>query len=125
MSDRRPEAVKEERKTRRDQPAMDDDGLRRGRPTCHRQFDEATAILAGDALQPMAFESIPSSRLDPTALGKLPSGCLGSRHAGRSAAKWTICWKKTDPKCNATSSRASKSPPKKGLTRFIAEKPGQ
>ena len=51
-----------------DLPAMDDDDLRRGRPTCHRQFDEATAILAGDALQPMAFESILSSRLDPTAL---------------------------------------------------------
>jgi farnesyl diphosphate synthase len=41
-----------------DLPAMDDDDLRRGRPTCHRQFDEATAILAGDALQPLAFEII-------------------------------------------------------------------
>ena len=41
-----------------DLPAMDDDDLRRGRPTCHRQFDEATAILAGDALQALAFESI-------------------------------------------------------------------
>jgi geranylgeranyl pyrophosphate synthase len=39
-----------------DLPAMDDDDLRRGRPTCHRQFDEATAILAGDALQTRAFE---------------------------------------------------------------------
>lgn len=39
-----------------DLPAMDDDDLRRGRPTCHRQFDEATAILAGDALQALAFE---------------------------------------------------------------------
>jgi len=38
-----------------DLPAMDDDDLRRGRPTCHIQFDESTAILAGDALQPMAF----------------------------------------------------------------------
>ena len=38
-----------------DLPAMDDDDLRRGRPTCHRQFDEATAILAGDALQAVAF----------------------------------------------------------------------
>ena len=38
-----------------DLPAMDDDDLRRGRPTCHRQFDEATAILAGDALQALAF----------------------------------------------------------------------
>ena len=38
-----------------DLPAMDDDDLRRGRPTCHREFDEATAILAGDALQALAF----------------------------------------------------------------------
>lgn len=39
-----------------DLPAMDDDDLRRGQPTCHRAFDEATAILAGDALQSLAFE---------------------------------------------------------------------
>ncbi len=39
-----------------DLPAMDDDDLRRGKPTCHLEFDEATAILAGDALQTMAFE---------------------------------------------------------------------
>jgi farnesyl diphosphate synthase len=43
-----------------DLPAMDDDDLRRGRPTCHRQFDEATAILAGDALQVLAFRSLAS-----------------------------------------------------------------
>jgi geranylgeranyl pyrophosphate synthase len=39
-----------------DLPAMDDDDLRRGRPSCHKAFDEATAILAGDALQALAFE---------------------------------------------------------------------
>ena len=39
-----------------DLPAMDNDDLRRGRPTCHRAFDEATAILTGDALQARAFE---------------------------------------------------------------------
>src|SRR5688572_30846426 len=38
-----------------DLPAMDDDDLRRGRATCHRAFDEATAILVGDALQALAF----------------------------------------------------------------------
>ncbi|MFI5403909.1 MAG: polyprenyl synthetase family protein, partial [Planctomycetota bacterium] len=38
-----------------DLPAIDDDDLRRGKPTCHKQFDEATAILAGDALQTHAF----------------------------------------------------------------------
>ena len=39
-----------------DLPAMDDDDLRRGKPTCHIAFDEATAILAGDALQTLAFD---------------------------------------------------------------------
>jgi farnesyl diphosphate synthase len=41
-----------------DLPAMDDDDLRRGKPSCHKQFDEATAILAGDALQALAFEAL-------------------------------------------------------------------
>ncbi len=39
-----------------DLPAMDDDDLRRGRPTCHKAFDEATAVLVGDALQTLAFK---------------------------------------------------------------------
>ena len=48
-----------------DLPAMDDDDLRRGLPTCHVRFDEATAILAGDALQTLAFRSIAEDdRLD-------------------------------------------------------------
>ena len=41
-----------------DLPSMDDDDLRRGNPTTHKKYDEATAILAGDALQPLAFELI-------------------------------------------------------------------
>ncbi len=41
-----------------DLPAMDDDDLRRGKPTCHKAFDEATAILAGDALQAQAFHTL-------------------------------------------------------------------
>ena len=44
-----------------DLPAMDDDDLRRGRPTCHRAFDEATAILVGDALQTQAFQILTSA----------------------------------------------------------------
>jgi geranylgeranyl pyrophosphate synthase len=39
-----------------DLPAMDNDDMRRGRPTCHKAFDEATALLVGDALQPLAFQ---------------------------------------------------------------------
>ncbi len=45
-----------------DLPAMDDDDLRRGQPTCHKKFDEATAILAGDALLTKAFEVLALSR---------------------------------------------------------------
>ena len=41
-----------------DLPSMDDDDLRRGKPTTHKKYDEATAILAGDALQPLAFELV-------------------------------------------------------------------
>jgi farnesyl diphosphate synthase len=44
-----------------DLPSMDDDDLRRGKPSCHKQFDEATAILAGDALQALAFEVLADS----------------------------------------------------------------
>lgn len=50
-----------------DLPPMDNDNLRRGHPTCHLAFDEATAILAGDALQPFAFELL----TQPTALQPL------------------------------------------------------
>ncbi|MBV8104672.1 MAG: polyprenyl synthetase family protein [Hyphomicrobiales bacterium] len=50
-----------------DLPAMDDDDLRRGRPTAHRAFDEATAILAGDALQALAFEILADPRTDSSA----------------------------------------------------------
>lgn len=49
-----------------DLPAMDDDDLRRGRPTCHKAFDEATAILAGDALLTLAFEVLAKQIDRPT-----------------------------------------------------------
>ena len=48
-----------------DLPAMDDDDLRRGKPTCHIAFDEATAILAGDALQTLAFEQLTALHTPP------------------------------------------------------------
>lgn len=48
-----------------DLPAMDDDDLRRGQPTVHRAFDEATAILAGDALQTLAFEVLAGEAVHP------------------------------------------------------------
>ena len=56
-----------------DLPAMDDDAVRRGRPTLHIAFDEATAILAGDALLTLAFEilSDPSTHADPAIRAEL------------------------------------------------------
>lgn len=56
-----------------DLPAMDDDDLRRGKPSCHKAFDEATAILAGDALQTRAFEVLaePDTHSDPAARAEL------------------------------------------------------
>jgi geranylgeranyl diphosphate synthase type II len=48
-----------------DLPAMDDDDFRRGRPSCHKKFDEAIAILAGDALLTLAFEVLARSRQFP------------------------------------------------------------
>jgi farnesyl diphosphate synthase len=59
-----------------DLPAMDDDDLRRGRPTVHIKFDEATAILAADALQPLAFEVLaetPEMRARPESQRKIIS----------------------------------------------------
>ena len=54
-----------------DLPAMDDDDLRRGRPTCHKQYDEATAILVGDALQARAFQVLADSPDSLSAAGRL------------------------------------------------------
>ena len=68
-----------------DLPAMDDDDLRRGQPSCHKKFDEATAILAGDALQALAFEVVAHRDTHPdaevrcelTRLLAVAAGCAG------------------------------------------------
>jgi farnesyl diphosphate synthase len=59
-----------------DLPAMDDDDLRRGKPTLHRAYDEATAILAGDALQTLAFDLLadPATTADPLVRAELVLG---------------------------------------------------
>jgi farnesyl diphosphate synthase len=76
-----------------DLPAMDDDALRRGKPTCHKQFDEATAILAGDALQALAFEVLAheDTHGDPAVrahlVAELARGRGRARHGGRPDAR--------------------------------------
>lgn len=62
-----------------DLPAMDNDDLRRGKPTCHKQFDEATAILAGDGLLTYAFEVLAKADLPYNALAvQILARCAGS-----------------------------------------------
>jgi geranylgeranyl diphosphate synthase, type II len=65
-----------------DLPAMDDDDLRRGRPTCHKQFGEALAILAGDALLTLAFQVLAESYPPPVAAGCCRELACGSGAAG-------------------------------------------
>ena len=54
-----------------DMPCMDDDVLRRGKPTCHKQYDEATALLVGDSLQTLAFQLLAEHRLNDDAARQL------------------------------------------------------
>ncbi len=70
-----------------DLPAMDDDDLRRGKPSAHKAFDEATAILAGDALQSRAFEVLaePDTHSDPQARCELVVA-LGAASGARGMA---------------------------------------
>jgi farnesyl diphosphate synthase len=82
-----------------DLPAMDDDDMRRGHPATHRAFDEATAILAADAMQPLAFDvlvSAPAMAHDPAAQIKLvallseacgPNGLAGGQAMDLAAEK--------------------------------------
>ncbi len=73
-----------------DLPAMDNDDLRRGKPTCHKKFDEATAILAGDGLLTYAFEVLanaveikPAQRLALVQLLSSAAGSFGGMVAGQ------------------------------------------
>jgi farnesyl diphosphate synthase len=66
-----------------DLPAMDDDDLRRGKPTVHKAFDEATAILAGDALQTLGFEVLSEPETHPDAAVRIALVAGLARAAGR------------------------------------------
>jgi farnesyl diphosphate synthase len=86
-----------------DLPAMDDDDLRRGRPTCHKAFDEATAVLVGDALQTLAFHVLtrdpslpasPATRLKLVELLAEASGSFGM--AGGQAIDLAVQGKQLD-----------------------------
>ena len=95
---------------------MDDDDLRRGRPTCHKAFDEATAVLVGDALQPLAFQllardpqlpSNPAIRLKLIDLLAKASGTFGM--AGGQAIDLSEC--RATPSASRKSSRCTPARP--------------
>jgi farnesyl diphosphate synthase len=65
-----------------DMPAMDDDALRRGKPTVHVEFDEATALLVGDALQSLAFDILASGQLANDAASQLKMVLLLAQASG-------------------------------------------
>lgn len=82
-----------------DLPAMDDDDMRRGLPTCHKAFDEATAILAGDALQALAFEVLASRLPDESpssmkVIGLISQACGSTGMAGGQALDLAAVGKK-------------------------------
>jgi geranylgeranyl pyrophosphate synthase len=83
-----------------DLPAMDDDDLRRGRPTCHRAFGEATAILAGDALQALAFEvlagQLPASGASLAVIHEIANACGSAGMAGGQALDLDAVGRKLD-----------------------------
>ena len=66
-----------------DLPAMDDDDLRRGRPTCHKAYDEGTAVLVGDALQALAFEVLARDRPDGRWMRSIDCSNFGAVHGHR------------------------------------------
>jgi farnesyl diphosphate synthase len=77
-----------------DLPCMDDDALRRGKPTCHKKFGEAAAILAGDALLTLAFETLAAWSADVCSLAivKLSRGLLPCASATSSVAITLPFW---------------------------------
>ena len=113
-----------------DLPAMDDDDLRRGRPTCHRAFDEATAILAGDGLLTLAFEVVAREvRPQSAALECVADPGGGGRsigHGGRPDGRPS--GRRADRDRRARPADAHRSRPRRRSrpsSRFTAARPGR
>jgi geranylgeranyl diphosphate synthase type II len=86
-----------------DLPAMDDDDLRRGQPTCHKKFGEATAILAGDALLTMAFQLLAEGYPGPTGAACCADLARASGAAGMVGGQVVdLAWERAGETCSRT-----------------------
>lgn len=106
-----------------DLPAMDDDDLRRGRPTVHRQFDEATAILVGDSLLTLAFEILadPATQADADIRGELALGLARAAGAGGMAGGQALDLAAEGQQLNADEIATLQAMKTGALFRFSAE----
>jgi geranylgeranyl diphosphate synthase type II len=87
-----------------DLPAMDDDDLRRGQPTCHKKFGEALAILAGDTLQTLAFQTLAEGYPPPTAAACVLELARGAGPCGMIGGQVDdIRWEKSSPQYSVLS----------------------
>ena len=92
-----------------DLPAMDNDDLRRGRPTAHKEFDEATAILAGDGLLTLAFDILARPETHPNPAVRDRARARRSRAAPASAAWSAGRCSISRPKAASTAARCRSS----------------
>ena len=88
-----------------DLPAMDNDDFRRGMPTCHKVFGEAVAVLAGDALLTMAFETV--SKVKPPELAAWPSSPAPRARAAWWADRFATSWQRASQQARRRSGRST------------------
>jgi farnesyl diphosphate synthase len=107
-----------------DLPAMDDDDMRRGRPSTHKQFDEATAILAGDALLTLAFEILADPKTHPEAKVRaqlVSSLAIAAGHAGMAGGQMLDIEAEKKSKASIAAIKAIQSNKTGALFRFACE----
>jgi geranylgeranyl diphosphate synthase type II len=111
-----------------DLPAMDDDDFRRGRPTCHRVFGEALAILAGDSLLTQAFVTLASSSLDSGRIAKLTQvlasaaggcGMVGGQVLDLEAERGEFL--KSTPACDMVVSKSVRTAKRAGMAELASQ----
>jgi geranylgeranyl diphosphate synthase type II len=108
-----------------DLPAMDDDDLRRGLPTCHKKFGEALAILAGDALLTLAFEMLARNTPAQTGAASCLALAKGAGAAGMVGGQVEdLAWERSTSQAQQTAARAEQSQSLEALEHIHCQKTG-